>query len=340
MVPADCRLLIEAGLSVYLETGAGEVSGYSDADYEQAGVSILGSAEALYEIAQLVVKVKQPLAHDLRYLRHDHLVFSYLHLAADPVLVQQLCELGLAAIPFEAVEDDAGGHPLLAPMSAIAGRLSVIRGARLLFSIYGGRGTLLGGVDGADVGRVVVLGAGVAGSHAITTALGLEAEVHVFDLLESRLNELKQIHPALHTHLSEPHAIDQACREADLVVGAVMVAGRRAPMVLTEKMKAGMPKGSVIVDIAIDQGGCVENIRVTDSDELVYTEQGITHSAVPNMPGAVPRTASQSLSTAITSYVSSLANGGLESDAALKDAVAVRAGRVVDPVLIEELAVQ
>lgn len=273
MIPADCRMLIEAGHSVYLEAGAADHSGYVDADYEQAGVTILDSAESLYQTAQLIVKVKQPLEHDLQYLRQDHLVFSYLHLAADRELVEKLCQLGLTAIPFEAISGASGDHPLLAPMSAIAGRLSIIRGARLLFSIFGGRGTLLGGVDGADPGRVVVLGAGVAGSHAVSTALGLSAEVHVFDLLPARLAELKNKYPELVTHLSDPAVLTATCEQADLVVGAVMVAGRRAPVVLTNEMKKRMPEGSVIVDIAIDQGGCVENIRPTRSDELVYTDQ-------------------------------------------------------------------
>ena len=337
LVPADCRTLVEAGCYVCIEQGAGVNSGYVDADYSAAGVEVLASTEALYTVAELVVKVKQPLAHDLKYLTSDHLVFSYLHLAADKLLVEQLCELGLTAIPFEMVSNDQGGHPLLAPMSAVAGRLSVIRGARLLFGTSGGRGVLLGGVDGAERGRVVVLGAGVAGSHAVTTALGLEAEVHVFDLNEQRLASLKAKHPELITHISEPDVVADVCEQADLVVGAVMVAGRRAPMVLTLDMIERMPNGSVIVDIAIDQGGCVEDIRVTDAEELAYTSQGVIHSAVPNMPGAVPRTAAQSLSSAIAPYVQRLAAGKLSSDAYLQAAVAVSGGRVIDPVLQQEL---
>lgn len=337
LVPVDCKTLVDAGCHVCIEQGAGVKSGYMDADYSEVGVEILASAEALYKAAELVVKVKQPLLHDLKYLRSDHMLFSYLHLAADKPLVEQLCELGLTAIPFETVANDAGDHPLLAPMSAVAGRLSIIRGARLLFGTSGGRGVLLGGVDGAEPGRVVVIGAGVAGSHAISTALGLEAEVHVFDLLESRLAELKAKYPKLITHLSEPDAIAEVCTQADLVIGAVMVAGRRAPVVLTRDMIENMPDGSVIVDIAIDQGGCVADIRVTDAEELAYTSQGVIHSAVPNMPGAVPRTAAQSLSAAVTPYVQRLASKGLAGDAALQKAVAVSKGRVADPVLAEEL---
>ena len=337
LIPVDCKMLVAAGHAVYIEQDAGLSSGYTDADYMAAGVELLDSAEALYAATQLVVKVKQPLANDLKYLRKDHLLFSYLHLAADKLLVEQLCKLGLTAIPFEAVSNDKAEHPLLAPMSAVAGRLSVIRGARLLFGTSGGRGVLLGGVDGAERGRVVVLGAGVAGSHAVATALGLDAEVHVFDLVEQRLAQIKNKYPTLITHLSEPEAIARVCRQADLVVGAVMVAGRRAPVVLTHDMISDMPQGSVIVDIAIDQGGCVDNVRVTHAEELAYVEQGVIHSAVPNMPGAVPRTASQSLSAAVAPYVQRLAAGKLSSNTYLQKAVAVSDGRVVDPVLHQEL---
>lgn len=337
LVPVDCRSLVDEGHAVCIEQGAGVNSGYADSAYKEAGVEILHTAEALYDAARLVVKVKQPLEHDFQYLCQEHLVFSYLHLAADKQLVERLCRLGLTAIPFEAVTNDAGEHPLLAPMSAIAGRLSIIRGARLLFGMFGGRGILLGGVDGADRGRVVVLGAGAAGSHAVTTALGLNAEVHVFDLDEKRLTGLQNKYPEIVTHMSEPSSIASVCEQADLVVGAVMVAGRRAPVVLTEEIIKGMPEGAVIVDIAIDQGGCVEGIHLTSSDELAYKRYGVIHSAVPNMPGAVPRTASQSLSCAVTPYVKRLANGALAGDAVLQAAIAIRAGKVVDPVLHEEV---
>jgi alanine dehydrogenase len=337
LVPTDCKLLVDEGLTVCLEQGAGVNGGYTDSDYKEAGVEILPTAEALYGTTQLIVKVKQPLENDLQYLRHDHMVFSYLHLAADKELVEQLCKLGLTAIPFESVSNDAGEHPLLAPMSAIAGRLSIIRGARFLFGLFGGRGILLGGVDGADTGRVVVLGAGVAGSHAVSAALGLNAETHVLDLNEDRLDALKRRYPDVVIHYSEPSTIAELCEQADLVIGAVMVAGRRAPTVLTREMIKGMPEGSVIVDIAIDQGGCVEGIRLTSSEELAYKSQGVIHSAVPNMPGAVPRTASQSLSAAIAPYVKRLASGDLANDAVLQAAIAVQGGQIVDQVLRDEV---
>ena len=337
LVPADCAELIANGCKIVVETKAGLDSGYDDAAYLAAGCEIAADAAALYAAAELIVKVKQPLETDLAQLRSCHLLFSYLHLAADPGLITRLCELGLTAIPFEAVADANGGFPLLAPMSAIAGRLSIIRGASLLFSNRGGRGVLLGGVDGADPGKVVILGAGVAGSHAAATAVQLEAEVHVFDLNRDKLATLKQRWPQLNIHHADPAVVAAQCESADLVVGAVMLAGRRAPVVLKQDTIARMNPGSVIVDIAIDQGGCVEGIRPTTVQELVYRHFDVLHSAVPNMPGAVPRTAAQSLSSAIRPYVLQLASTPLAELAQLGQAIAIQAGRVVDPVLQREL---
>lgn len=337
LIPDDCKSLVDEGHTVYIEHSAGKNSGYTDHAYNAAGVEILQSAEALYRAAELIVKVKQPLEHDLRYLRQDHLIFCYLHLAADKQLVDCLCKIGLSAIPFEAITNNLSEHPLLAPMSAIAGRLSVISGAQLLFCMFGGRGVLLGGVDGADSGRVVVLGAGVAGSHAATTALGLNAEVHVFDLVEDRLNALQNRFPKLVTHISEPTKIAHECEQADLVIGAVMVSGRRTPIVLTKETIKTMHEGSVIIDIAIDQGGCVEGIRLTSSEKPAYNAHGVIHSAVPNMPGAVPRTASQSLSSVVMPYVKRLMSGYLSDDTVLQSAFAIKTGDVIDPVLRDEL---
>ncbi len=206
LVPADCAQLIAAGCEVIVESNAGLDSGYDDAAFAAVGARIVADAPALYASAELIVKVKQPLAPDLALLQSHHLLFSFLHLAADPGLIATLCDLGLTAIPFEAVADAHGGFPLLAPMSAIAGRLSIIRGASLLFSNRGGRGVLLGGVDGADAGRVVVLGAGIAGSHAAATAVQLEAEVHVFDLNQAKLDALQQRWPQIQTHSADAAA--------------------------------------------------------------------------------------------------------------------------------------
>jgi alanine dehydrogenase len=357
LTPVACQKLVDGGHVLYLQKGAGLSSGYADDEYQKTGVTLLDSAAELYDAARLIVKVKQPLAEDLSYLAKDHILFSYLHLAADASLVKKLCELNLTAIPFESIVDATGQLPLLAPMSQVAGRIATIRGASLLFRNRGGRGILLGGIEGADAGRVVVLGAGVAGGQAVAAAYALGAHVDVLDLQESKLAELKKSHPGIHTHLSTPQVVESLCSQADLVIGAVLLAGRRAPVVLTQSVIKQMHEGSVIVDIAIDQGGCVENIRATSSEQLCYFEHGVIHSAVPNMPAAVARTSSQSLSSAVLPYVEVLADQGIhilelasvqQSSAdtqvitpqqALASAVAVHDGQVVDRVLQREMAV-
>jgi alanine dehydrogenase len=354
LTPSACERLVQQGIVVNIEHDAGINSGYSDDMYHAAGVQVMADAASLYAESELIVKVKQPLQSDLDHLGAQHIVFSYLHLAADPALVEHLCAIGITGIPFESIRDSSGHLPLLAPMSQIAGRISVIRGASLLFRNRGGRGVLIGGAEGTDCGKVVVLGVGVAGYHALETAVALGAEVAVLDLNEAKLDRVRQQFPGVSTYLSNETTVAELCIEADLVVGAVLLAGRRAPVVLKKPVIANMNAGSVIVDIAIDQGGCVEGIRATDADELCYTSQGVIHSAVPNMPAAVARTASQSLSSAISPYVEVLAlqatgaGVSINTDAAsgqaaaivqqLEQAVAVHAGKVVDSVLLQEIA--
>jgi alanine dehydrogenase len=345
LTPEACKTLVEAGHTVYVQKKAGLNSDYADTDYRHAGAVLVETAQKLYESAQLIIKVKQPLQDDIRYLCSDHVLFSYLHLAADLSLVHTLCGIGVSAIPFESVTDDNGHFPLLAPMSQVAGRIAVIRGASLLFRNRGGRGVLLGGVEGSDVGRVVVLGAGVAGRNAVGVAVALGAKVDVLDLNENKLQLLKKKHPSIKTHLSAPELIESLCVHADLVVGAVLLAGRRAPIVLKQSVVKKMNKGSVIVDIAIDQGGCVEDIHVTNSEELFYVNHGVLHSAVPNMPAAVARTSSQSLSSAILPYVLTLASSTVnelskseyQHAKTLHHAMAIHQGEVVDKVLKQEL---
>ncbi len=345
LTPDACKTLVAAGHTVYIQQHAGLISGYSDAEYVAAGVRVIAGAEALYAATRLIVKVKQPLPEDIRYLKDEHTVFGYFHLAADPALVQTLCDSGITAIPFESVRDADGHLPLLAPMSQVAGRIATMRGASLLFRNRGGRGVLLGGVDGSESGRVLVLGAGVAGSHAVAVAVALGAQVDVLDLNESKLQQLKQQYPVINTHLSTPEQVEQLSVQADVVVGAVLLAGRRAPVVLKQSMIRQMNEGSVIVDIAIDQGGCVQGIEQTSSEQLCYLKYGVIHSAVPNMPAAVPRTASQSLSSAILPYVQTLADyavnqlpraeSGLAQ--ALYRAIAIENGAIVDTVLQAEM---
>ncbi len=309
------------------------------------GAELVDTAQQLYASSQLIVKVKQPLTQDIACLRSDHIIFSYLHLAADLTLIQTLCDIGISAIPFESVTDEHGGLPLLAPMSQVAGRIAVMRGASLLFRNRGGRGVLLGGIDGSDAGRVVVLGAGVAGSHAVAVAVALGAKVDVLDLDENKLQQLKLQYPSIKIYLSTPEIVETLCVEADLVIGAVLLAGRRAPVVLKRSVVKQMREGSVIVDIAIDQGGCVEGIHATSSEELSYLEYGVIHTAVPNMPATVARTASQSLSSVILPYVEVLASSDLNIMAestspvltALYRGLAIYQGEVVDEVLLHEI---
>ena len=336
LVPAACSTLTAAGHRVFMERGAGLGSGYSDQDYQDAGVEIVNNKEALFEAAELIVKVKQPLEEGLRYLRREHCVFSFLHLAPQPVLTRQLCNIGLTAIAFESVVDDRGARPVLAPMSSIAGRLAVIAGAAYLFQNNGGKGILLGGIDSAEPGKVVVVGAGVAGEHAVATASSLGAEVTVLDLDADRLQRLVLRYPNCTAILSSEQAVADNMRTADLVVSAVMVPGRRAPVVISQAMIDTMSSGSVVVDIAIDQGGSVENIQATSYEQPVYRHRDILFQAVPNMPGAVPRTASQALSSVVLPYVLELLEKGIE-DSRLRLATVVRNGEVVDPVLREEL---
>lgn len=350
LTPQACNTLVSAGHSVYVQKDAGINSGYADLDYQNNGAVIIETAQQLYQQAGLIVKVKQPLPQDIRYLRSDHVIFSYLHLAADIPLINTLCDIGLCAIPFESVADESGSLPLLAPMSRVAGRIAVIRGASLLFRNRGGRGVLLGGADGADRGRVVVVGAGVAGRHAVAFATALGANVDVLDLDEKKLALLKQRHPAINTHLSTPELLEKLCVKADLVVCAVLLAGRRAPVLLKQTILKQMNPGSVIVDISIDQGGCVEGVHTTSTEELSYVSHGVIISAVPNMPAAVARTASQALSSAILPYVTMLASCNLAENGcadlnknespqaqALHRAVAIDRGKVVDEVLLQEL---
>jgi len=340
-----CKALVDNGHTVYVQHDAGMNCGYADEDYQHCGAVIVETAEQLYKSTQLIVKVKQPLEQDIQYLRDDHILFSYLHLAADVNLIRTLCAIGLSAIPFESIVDDEGSLPLLAPMSQVAGRISVIRGASLLFRNRGGRGVLLGGVDGTDTGRVVVLGAGVAGSHAVGVAAALGAGVDVLDLNKDKLHAIKQRYPSINTHLSTAERVETLCIQADLVIGAVLLAGRRAPVVLKQSVIKQMNPGSVIVDISIDQGGCVEAIRSTSSEELCYLSHGVIHSAVPNMPAAVARTSSQSLSSAILPYVQALASSDLDElphaksrkAEALYGAMAIHQNKVVDKVLQQEL---
>lgn len=336
LVPHAVAALVQDGHEVFLEAGAGIGSGFADEEYEAQGARLVPGPAALYGAVELVVKVKEPVPAEYGFLRSDHILFSYLHLAANRPLIEALQKAQLTAVAFETVEQD-GGLPLLAPMSDIAGRLAIQIGAHLLHAPQGGRGILLGGLAGTARGHVVVIGAGEAGGNAVRLAAALGARVTVFDKLRARQAAMASAGPNVTALPSYPEAIAATVRDADLVVGAVLVPGARAPHVLTRSMVRHMRPGAVIIDIAIDQGGCVETIRPTDYASPTYIEEGVVHFGVTNMPGAVPRTASQALSAVLLPFVQVLASRGA-ADPRLTGGLNVRAGQVVHPAVAAALS--
>jgi alanine dehydrogenase len=334
LIPAACSELVSTGHQVIIESGAGVQSGYSDDAYRAAGARIAADAAELYGLGELIVKVKEPVEGDLRHLSADHILFSYLHLAANPELTATLCAIGLTAVAFETVQLAGGGLPLLAPMSDIAGRLAIQLGTQLLHQPQGGKGILLGGLPGAERGRVTVIGAGTAGGNAVRLAAVLGAEVTVFDRQLSKLEAMRQFGDNVTALYPYPDSIEEAVSGADLIVGAVLIPGARAPHLISADQVKGMQPGSVIVDISVDQGGCIETTRPTDYRSPTYLVDGVVHLAVTNMPGAVPRSASQALSAALTPYLQILAQRGPTGNSELQHGVNVHAGKVRHPALL------
>lgn len=336
LVPEAAGDLVKHGHEVWLEAGAGAKSGYADADYAALGVAIAPDAAALYEKGELIVKVKEPVAGDLEHLRRDHLLFCYLHLAADPALARRLLDIGLTAVAFETVELPSGDLPLLAPMSMIAGRIAVQVGTHLLHQPEGGKGKLLGGLPSTERGRVVVFGAGKAGGTAAALAAAGGANVTVFEMRQDRMDDMVNLGHNVTALYPYHDAVAREVAAADLVVGAVLVTGARAPRVLDRDMLRAMEPGSVLVDIAIDQGGCFESSRPTTWDDPTYVEEGVTHFCVTNMPGAVPRTSSQAICAAILPWINRLAAGGhWQADPALARGVNIAGGTLVHPALFD-----
>ncbi len=332
LVPAATAMLVAAGHEVLVEPHAGAGSGYGDDAYRRVGVTVTKNAAELYERSELIVKVKEPQRAELDLLRPDHLLFSYLHLAADDALTRQLCDIGLTAVAFETVEDEAGRLPLLAPMSDIAGRLATQIGATLLHYPQG-KGVLLGGLPATSRGRVVILGAGTAGGSAAEAAAGMGAEVVVFDYKRERLEAMRALGhnvTALHPYAEQ---IAEAVAQADLLIGAVLIPGARAARLVSADMVRAMQPGSVIIDIAIDQGGCIETMHPTSYEAPTFLWEGILHFGVTNMPGAVPRSASQALSAALLPYVLDLAKPQWQRNTALARGINVAASAVVHPAL-------
>ena len=311
LVPASVRELTEHGHEVWLETGAGIGIGIADADYIAAGAVIIQSAEEIFAGAELIVKVKEPQAHECRMLRPGQTLFTYLHLAADPEQTKLLLDSGCIAIAYETVTDDMGGLPLLSPMSEVAGRMAIQAGAHCLEKAQGGRGVLLGGVPGVEAAKVVVIGGGVVGTNAVRMAMGMEADVTVLDKSLRRLKELDmQFGSKLKTVYATVDAIERYVTYADLVIGAVLIPGAIAPKLVTEEMVKRMQPGSVLVDVAIDQGGCFATSHATTHAEPTYVTDGVIHYCVANMPGAVPRTSTFALNNATLPFVLQLANLG------------------------------
>ena len=328
LTPMACQSLIELSHEVLLQAGAGKDSGYNDEEYAAAGVNLVDGAGALYNDCDLLVKVKEPQPEEVARLRSDQMLFRYLHLAAEQDLTSALLSSGVTAIGFEIIEVNSE-LPLLSPMSQVAGRLTAQISAHLLHSNEGGKGLLTGGIAGTDPGNAVVIGAGQAGLAAANDLLCSGVNVTLLDINTDRLAAIKTQFPAITTvDSSQPGMLASLICSADIVIGAVLAPGKRAPVVVTREMVQDMPNGGVIVDIAIDQGGCIETSRPTSYDNPTYIEEGIVHFCVTNMPGAVPRTATQALSNAIAPYVEKLARGEISSDAVLQGAIYLQGGKI------------
>ena len=312
ITPSGVRELTDRGHHVVIQSGAGEGSTITDADYVAQGAQILPDADAVFAEAQLILKVKEPQPEEVARLRPHHTLFTYLHLAPDPDLTQGLMDSGATCIAYETVEDAEGRLPLLAPMSEVAGKLATQAGAFMLEKPLGGRGVLLGGVPGVAAGKVMVIGGGVVGMNAAFIAIGMQAEVYVYDRSIDRLRELEHVLGyRASTVFSSTLEIEQRLPDMDLVIGAVLVAGARAPHVITRKQLGLMKKNAVMVDVAIDQGGCFETSRPTTHSDPTYEVDGITHYCVANMPGAVPATSTYALTNATMPYTIRLATQGV-----------------------------
>ena len=314
MTPAGVVNLLKSGHEVFIETGAGEGSGFSDDDFRLAGARIVSHPSEAWD-AEMVMKVKEPLQEEYRFFREGLILFTYLHLAPEPGLTKALIEKKVTGIAYETIQLDNGSLPLLTPMSEVAGRMAPIIGAQFLQKVHGGEGILLSGVPGVQRGRVTIIGGGVAGTNAAKTAIGLGAEVTVIDLNPVRLRQLDDIFGnELTTLMSNPYNIAEALKHSDLVIGAVLIPGARAPRLVTEEMVKSMPQGAVVVDIAIDQGGIFETTdRITTHDNPTYEKHGVVHYAVANMPGAVPRTSTVALTNVTVPYALKIADKGVRN---------------------------
>jgi alanine dehydrogenase len=342
LTPESAAELVRAGHEVLLETKAGEGIGAPDSVYEKVGVKILPNADAVFAEAEMIVKVKEPQAVEIARLKPKHTLFTYLHLAPDPEQAEGLMKSGATCIAYETVTDSNGRLPLLKPMSEVAGRMSIQVGAHFLEKAHGGRGVLMGGVPGVRPADVVILGAGVSGYNAAQIAVGMRARVTVFDKNPARLEELdREFNGRLETIYSTKAAIEEAVKEADVVVGAVLVAGAAAPKLITRAMLKTMRPGSVLVDISIDQGGCFETSHATTHEDPVFVIDNVIHYCVANMPGAVARTSAFALNNATLPFALALANKGykqaLQDDPHLANGLNVFEGAIAHEAVARDL---
>ncbi|MBV9927704.1 MAG: alanine dehydrogenase [Acidobacteria bacterium] len=333
LTPAGVRALTDAGHKVIVEQSAGGGSGFEDELYERAGATIIPSADDVWAEAEMIVKVKEPIEPEYPRMKEGLLLFTYLHLAPDPKQTQALLEHKVTGIAYETITDRKGTLPLLTPMSEVAGRMAVQVGAQYLEKMNGGRGVLIGGVPGVPAARVVILGGGVVGTNAAKIAVGMGAQVTIVDKNLDRLRELDDIFLSkISTLASSAYAIHGAIAEADLIIGGVLVPGAAAPKLVTREMLKDVSKGSVIVDVAVDQGGCIETTRPTTHSNPTYYVEDVLHYCVANMPGAVPRTSTFALTNATLPYALKLANRGfldaISSDPGLKEGVNTYAGKL------------
>ena len=313
MTPDNAGSYVNAGHEVYVESGLGVGSGFPDSEYEEAGARIMGTAKEVWDISEMMVKVKEPLPEEYPLFHEGLILYTYLHLAADKPLTEALLESGVKGVAYETLMERDKSLPLLAPMSQIAGRLSVQEGAKYLEKMYGGEGVLLAGVPGTPKAGIVIIGGGSVGTHACKIAAGMGANVTIMDVNTQRLQYLDDIFGArIQTLVSNDRNIEKALRNADLVIGCVLIPGKAAPKVIKKKYLQQMKKGAVIVDVAVDQGGCCETTKMTYHNDPIYTVDGVVHYCVGNMPGAVPRTSTIALTNATLRYGLEIAKNGLE----------------------------
>jgi len=345
VTPGGTHLLVQEGHRVLVERGAGEGSGFTDEEYARAGAELLPQAADVWQRAEMIMKVKEPLPQEYDYLREGLLVYTYLHLAANEGLTRELITRKVTGIAYETVELPDGSLPLLTPMSEVAGKMAVQIAAHYLEAMNGGRGKLLGGIPGVLPSDVVIIGGGTVGTNAAFVALGMGANVLILDINAERLAYLTEIlHGYLNTLVSNPVNIAEAVRRADVVIGAVLVKGAKAPCLVTREMVTTMKPGSVIVDVAVDQGGCVETTHPTSHSQPTFLVDGVVHYCVPNIPGAVPRTSTYGLSNATLPYALKLANKGflkaVQEDAALARGVNTYAGCITYKAVAEAFGME